>query len=306
MDHRKIEVPGITAGPPPQSYVIGPTDVLYVDVYGQPTMGSPRTTGENQVLGSRVDGHGRIQLPLVGSVHVGGMTAAQAQQKLQRLYGKIIAEPWVVVEVVRHQSQPVYLVGQFEDAGIHYMDRPTSLMQAVAMGRLTDSADLRGARLIRGRRTLPVDIYGLLREGELQQNLWLRADDTVYVPDERDQQVFVLGDVGQPGPVPMINGRLTLTQALAAAGNFKRTGSDLHQVRIIRSITPTRGELLLVDLQRILRGEALPFQLNSGDVVYIPRDQLGDWNDSIRELIPTLSLVSHLLTPFVQVKFLSE
>lgn len=302
-----VSIQAARVGPPPADYVVGPNDVLYVNVFGKPELGSPIVQVNNRVLGSRIDGAGRIQLPTLGPVYVAGMTVGQIQRKVQRLYEDIINKPWVVIEVLEHRSQPVYLIGRFNTPGVVYLDRPTTLVQALAHGDgFEHTAHLRGARLLRGDRVVPVDVYRLLREGAVEQNVWMQPNDTVYVPDEADQVVFVLGKVDKAGPFPMVKGRLTLTQALAAAGGFDKPGADLESVRIIRSMTPTRGELILVDFESILRGETLTFHLLPGDIVYVARNGLGDWNDTVEEILPTLQLFSGLLNPFVQIKFLSQ
>lgn len=301
-----VSIPVDQGTQPPPDYVIGPNDVLHINVSGQPHLGSPLVAGARPI-GSRVDGHGYIQLPMVNTVQVAGKTAAQAQSVLQNEFEKFISKPWVVVEVLEHRSQPIYLVGQFNSPGVYYMDRPTDLLKTMALGRgLTEVADIRGARLLRSERVVPVDIYRLLREGSFDQNVWLKPHDTVYVPDSREQQVFVLGDVKQPGAFEMMHGRLTLSQALALAGSPGRGGSDRTQIAVIRSLSPTRGELISVDLEKILAGGAIPYPLMSGDIIYVPRSSLGRWSDVVRELLPSLQLVGATLQPFVQIEFLSD
>ncbi len=307
LAREQLSVPAMVAGPPPADYIVGPNDVLYVNVFGQPEMGSPIVPADNRALGSRVDGSGRIQLPTIGPVYVAGLTVGQVQKKVQTLYGKIINKPWVVVEILEHRSHPLYLIGRFNTPGVVYMDRPTNLAQAIALGDgLESTAHLRGARLLRGDKTLPVDVYSLLRSGAMDQNVWLQPNDTIYVPDESNLVVFVLGQVETPGPIPMIDGRLSLTQALASAGGFKKANSELSSVRIIRSLSTTRGEMILVDLEKIVDGEVLVYGLMPGDIVYVPWSELGDWNESVAEILPTLQLFSGLLNPFVQIKFLSD
>jgi len=255
---------------------------------------------------SRVDGQGNIQLPKVGLVHVAGLTLAQAQKRITEKLRKYLKDPWVVVEVAQFRSKPLYLLGQFRESGTHYMDRPLTLMQGIALGHGFDAAAyLRGARLNRNNRIVPVDIYELLYNGNQAQNVWLQPGDTIFIPDNRNQQVFVFGAVKKPGPVPMMQGGLNLAQAIGSA-ELRDTGYDFKHVRIIRSLSPTRGELLVVDFDKILRGEALPLPLMEGDIVYVPRSHFGAWNDVLREMLPTLEAISTILQPFVQVKFLSD
>jgi polysaccharide export outer membrane protein len=222
------------------------------------------------------------------------------------IYPKYLKDPWVIVDIMAYRSYPLYLLGQFKNSGIFYMDRPLTLLQGIALGSGYDNtADLSAARLIREKRTMPVDIYDLLINGNQQQNVWLKAGDTIYIPDNRDRQVFVFGAVQKPGPLPIPSGGLSLTQAIASA-QLRDTGYDLNYVRIIRSYSATRGELMVVDFEKIMRGDALPLALRNGDIVYVPKSHLGDWNDAINEILPSLQAISAILQPFVQIKYLNQ
>jgi polysaccharide export outer membrane protein len=55
-----------------------------------------------------------------------------------------------------------------------------------------------------------------------------------------------------------------------------------------------------------MRGEAMAIPLAEGDVVFVPRSSLGNWNDAIGEILPSLQAVSALLQPFVNIKYLSD
>jgi polysaccharide biosynthesis/export protein len=307
VEQEAVAVPPLGPGePPPADYVIGPNDVLYVNVYGRPELGSPVHPFGGKIQGSRVDGRGNVHLPLVEGVHLAGLTVGQAQDRLKEAFRKYVQEPWVVVEVVEHRSRPLYLLGQFKAPGTYYMDRPLNLLEGIALGNgLDTTADLRGARLLRADKTVAVDIHDLLQNGDKSQNVWLQPGDTIYVPDDRAQNVFVFGAVTRPGPVPMMHGKLTLPQAIGAAG-LRDIGYDLRRVRIIRSLSPTRGVLLGVDMNRVMTGDALPFPLMAGDIVHVPKSPVGNWNDAINEILPSLQAVSALLNPFVQIKFLSD
>jgi polysaccharide export outer membrane protein len=293
---------------PPADYLVGPGDILSVTIYGLPNLSSDGRSNSSSgtAKGSRVDSAGTIQVPLLDSVQVAGLSLQQIRDRLQESFRKYLKNPSVVVEMVEYRSQPLYLLGQFKKPGTHYMERPINLLQGVSLGDGLDaSANLRGARLLRGKKIVPVDIYSLLHEGDQRQNVWLTAGDTVYVPDNILQNVFVFGAVKTPGPIPMKNGQISLHQAVAAAGGLGDTSYD-RNIRIIRSVTPTRGELIVVDLDKILAGEARPFPLIDGDIVYVPKGLVGNWNQAINELLPTLSLVGAVLNPFVQLKFLQQ
>ncbi len=285
---------------PPSEYLVGPGDILFVNVKGRPALGSPVGNG------SRVDGGGQIHLPLVGSISVEGFTVAQAEQQVAEAFRPYLKNPWAVVEIAEHRSQPLYLLGQFNQPGTYYMDRALTLMEGLALGSgLNDTANLRSARLVRNGKTIPVDVYRLLQEGDHRQNAWLKGGDTLFVPDDKNQNVFVFGAVNKPGAVTMPNGRLSLAQAVSAAG-LDETAGHPRYLRIIRSLSPTQGQLLVVDLTRILKGEALPYALMQGDILYVPRSGVGSWNQAISAMLPSLQAVSAVLQPFVVIKYLAD
>ena len=127
----------------------------------------------------------------------------------------------------------------------------------------------------------------------------------VEIAEYRARQVFVFGAVKKPGPFPMPASGVNLAQAIGSA-EVLDTGYNFHKVRIIRSNTPTQGELLVVDFDSMLRGKALPMQLQEGDIVYVPKSTFGSWNDAISDLLPSLQTVSSILQPFVNIKYLKQ
>lgn len=291
-------------------YLVGPGDVLQINVPGLiDTHGSSEKTQNYQ--GFRVGESGKIILPLVGAIKVSGLTAEEIQTVLVAELKTYIKKPIVTIEIREFKSQPLYLLGQFNQPGLHFLDRPTSLLHGISMGNgLAEKANLRGARLLRADQLLPVDIYHLLYNNDLRQNVQLRSGDTIYVPGSQEQQVYVFGAVGSPGPVPLINGRLNLLQALSSAGigHYANQGEpyDEEHVRIIRSLSPTHGQLMVVDLAKMMDGYAMPMPLMDGDIVFIPKTKVGNWNEAIKQLLPTLQLISGVLQPFVQIEYLKD
>ncbi|NJC89265.1 MAG: sugar transporter [Desulfuromonas sp.] len=295
----------VSVPPPPVDptesveYRVGPGDVLSVTVPGLLERGNGEGKGSDTLGGFRVYTSGKVLLPLVGGVEVAGLTVEQIQTKLVEVFSAYIKQPVVSVEIVEFKSQPLYLLGKFNKPGLVYLDRPTSLLHGLALGNgLADQANLRGARVVRNDKVLPVDIYQLLYNNDLRQNIQLRQGDAIYVPGNEAQQVFVLGTVNKPGAVPMVNGRLNLVQALSAAGLDGKAYDEKH-VRLIRTISPTHGQLMMVDLGRMMNGQALPLPLNDGDIVFVPKTGLGGWNEIISELLPTFQLIGAVAQPFL-------
>jgi polysaccharide biosynthesis/export protein len=206
-----------------------------------------------------------------------------------------------------------HLIGQFTNPGLKFSDRPLRLLEVIALGGsiILDRASLRGAYVARGDKRLPINFRTLLREGDLKQNIAMRPGDVVFVPDDSNEVAFVFGAVAggtaRGGAIPFLNGQLEITQALAQAGyGFReRALGRLSRTRVIRS-NGDQGELFTVNVAQILKGEAAPFPLMPGDVVFVPASAMATWNQALEQLLPTLQTVSGILTPFVQYKYLTD
>ncbi|MBU2774325.1 polysaccharide biosynthesis protein [Acidithiobacillus ferrooxidans] len=292
------------------TYHLGAGDVVSVSVYLHPDLSIPSPmTSTTGLSGAIVTNDGNIQLPLLGVVHVAGMTTTQLQTRLTRLYAQYVIDPKVSVQLQVAHSIRYYLLGEFIKPGLVYSDRPLNVLEAMALGgsvNLTD-ADLRGAYVVQDGRKLPVNFHKLILAGDLQQNIPLKTGDTVLIPSITTMRAYVFGAVNKAGPVPFVNGRLSLLQALSDAGmnTTNLTTARLSEIRIIRSEGAT-GQFYVVDARRILEGKAAPFYLKSGDIVYVPQTTVSSWNQAILLLLPSLQAINQLLNPFVSIKFLSQ
>jgi polysaccharide export outer membrane protein len=299
-----------------EAYRVGPGDTLLVAVYGHPELSMAPYVAQadnGRFAGLAVDNDGTIQFPLIGSVQVAGKTAEQLRAFLEQELVAYIKEPKVTVQVVFNGSIRYYLLGQFTNPGLKYSDRPLRLLEALSLGGSIqlERASLSTAYVVRSGKRLPIDFRRLVLDGDLAQNIKLRANDLIVVPDKTSEQAFLFGGAAgssaRGGAVPFINGRLTLLQALAQAGFGFRDSAQgkLSATYIIRS-EGDRGQLFVVDADRILSGEAAPFELAAGDVIYVPPTALTNWNEALNQILPTLQTISGLLTPFVQIRFLAE
>ncbi len=293
------------------TYRLGPGDVVAIGVYLHPDLSipPPGMTSAQGPPGVVVSNDGNLQLPLLGLVHVAGLTTDQLREKLTAAYARYVRNPSISVQLQEPRSIRYYLLGQFADPGLKYSDRPLHLLDALALGGTVNltNADLHGAYVIQNGQKLPLDFGRLLLKGDLTQNARLHSGDTIVVPAASTMVAYVFGAVGKPGPIPFVNGRLDLLQALSSAGMdlTNVTNAELEDIHIIRSSGST-GEFYVVDAARILRGRAAPFQLESGDIVYVPATWIGSWNAVIQQLLPSLQLVGATLNPFVQIKFLKQ
>jgi polysaccharide export outer membrane protein len=293
-----ISVDSMQTGTQDPVYRLGVGDRISINVFGEPDL---------DALHVQVAGTGDVQLPILGRVDIAGLSLNEVQDLLESHYGEHFIDPWVVVQLVESLSRPVYLLGAFNEAGVIQIERPTSLIQALSAGHgLTETAYIRGARLIRDGQIAAVDIHSLLNRGRMDQNVWLQPQDTIFVPGMQDLRIYMLGAVASPGAQPITNGPLTLAQAVSQAGGPLRAQANLKRVRVIRARSPVDGELYVVDFRRIMEGESFDMPLEPGDIVYVPPNGVGSWNDVVAAISPTIEMISLALDPFVLAKAISD
>ena len=102
------------------SYVIGPEDVLDVNVWKEPDM--------TRVVPVRPDG--KITLPLINDVQAAGSTPQQLASAVTERLHKFLTEPQVTVIVTQINSQRVFVVGEVLRAGAFPLVPGTTVLQA--------------------------------------------------------------------------------------------------------------------------------------------------------------------------------
>jgi polysaccharide export outer membrane protein len=113
---------------------------------------------------------------------------------------------------------------------------------------------------------------------------------TVIVREYGSQRVFVDGEVGRPGIVPIL-GQMTALQAISQAGGMKDTARTT-EVIVIRRGAASTPVAFRVDLKRARDGRDLAQDVSLAplDIVYVPRSRVANvnsWLDKyIRQNIP--------------------
>ena len=102
-------------------YRLGNGDSLRVNVFGEPELSGDYA----------VDGTGAISMPLIGTVHVEGMTIVEFQREIEdRLAGDYLVEPRVSAEVTN--IRPFYILGEVNRPNEYAYTSGLTVMNAVA------------------------------------------------------------------------------------------------------------------------------------------------------------------------------
>jgi protein involved in polysaccharide export with SLBB domain len=246
---------------------LGPGDVLSFHLYG-----SPESTRDSVTIGA----DGRVSYLEAENVLAAGLTIDELRDRINDELGKFRRAPQAYVIPVSYGSKRYYILGTVMQKGVFPLDHPTTVIEAVARARgfetgisrgdTIEAADFSHSFLSRGGQRVPVDFERLFMHGDLSQNVALEPDDYLYFPAVSSGQIFVLGEVGSPGPVAYDPDVSTLS-AIATRGGFTETAWKAH-------VLVVRGSLdhpvtFTVDIANALSGKAPNLALEPGDLVYV-------------------------------------
>lgn len=266
-----------TLGPlaPPPAYsdgehVIGAEDLLQIEIW-DPASDKKEMDKEVPV---RLDG--KISFPLVGELQAAGLTASQLTEAVTKELSKSVRNPNVTVVVKEIRSFRVFVLGRVAKPGAYALKPGLPVLQALTLaGGLAEGADLPAAYIVRGGERIPVNLRRLIQEADLSQNLVLKSDDTLVVPEivsganpqeVFERRIYVLGKVQKPG-VYTIRHEVPIIHAIFLAGGLIEPAADLAGAFVIRGT-----ERLPVDLRRLIQGGDLSqnLMIRNEDTIVVP------------------------------------
>ena len=180
-------------------YRILPQDRLQIVLYKDPSATAESSSSElGQSMNKKgvlVNAAGYVTLPLIGKVHVAGLTQTQAADTITKRYKKYLNTPSVYLEVL---NKRILVLGEVNKPGVIELDKEKmTLFEALAhAGDLTDSA-VRNNVII-----LSNDTHGMhIRRVDLTHfdamtyaSLMLRPNDIVYVQPNNWKEFKVASD----------------------------------------------------------------------------------------------------------------
>jgi polysaccharide export outer membrane protein len=167
-----------------RTYVIGPQDRLSIEVYGIQDL--------SRVV--QVDSSGRISLPLIGEVQVGGMSPAEVAREVEtRMAGRFVRNPQVSVNIAEALSQVVTVEGEVEEPGIYPIVGRMTLIRAIARAKgTTEFSQLSHVVLFRdveGQHMAALYDLRAIRQG-LYADPEIYPNDVVVVGEDRARRLF--------------------------------------------------------------------------------------------------------------------
>jgi polysaccharide export outer membrane protein len=119
-----------------------------------------------------------------------------------------------------------------------------------------------------------------------------------------NKRAYIVGEVKNPGEYKLQNEKTSLLKIIAKAGDMKDSANKKN-ILILRN-QGNDTEVTRVDLTGKNSLYVASMMILPNDVVYVPPKGIKAYNSDIRDIEPTFRLISNMLTPFVNIKYLSN
>ena len=272
-----------SAAVPDADYILGPEDVIEIDVFDIPEL------KEKTV---RVANDGQIALPLIGRVQAAGLTPDQLRNELADKWGEnYLQDPQVTVFVKEFKAKPVSVIGAVEKPGLYRLTGRRSLIEMLSMAggfgkkntspagttvlitRKSGFKDLQPVpgMHVHGPDQIEIDLNRLLYTRDEALNIEIKPLDIIAV--SKAEVVYVTGAVKKPGGF-VLEDRPTMTvlQAIAMAEGFTGTAAK-RSARILRTNQDGSKTEVPINLGKIMKGKAQDTTLAANDILFVPESK---------------------------------
>jgi polysaccharide export outer membrane protein len=172
--------PAVAREPADTAYRIGVDDTLEVIVWKE-DISRP---------GLMVRPDGRVSIPVAGDIMAAGSTPSELAREIEQRLKTYYKDPHVTVMVTAINSYRVYVLGQVAKPGLLNFKSPTRLMEAIVsaggFGPFADESHVRvftqGPGEGAGQRMVEIDTKKIMNGNRLEDNLFLKPGDMIYVP----------------------------------------------------------------------------------------------------------------------------
>ncbi|MGP4846114.1 SLBB domain-containing protein [Marinobacter sp. 1Y8] len=237
----------VTEIPIPNNYVLGPGDVITVQLWGK----------ENKTFVLPISRSGTIEFPQHGPLSLAGQSFDDARARIENLVSEQYIGVRASVGLGELRSIRVFILGEARHPGAYTVSSLSTVTNALFVsGGVRTSGSLRKiAHKRNGKLVSTLDLYDLLLKGDTSGDDRLQAGDVVFIPPV-GPRIAVEGEVYRPA-LYELNERAALQSVIELAGGMtpkaypqkiriERTGSDY--VRVVKSadLTSAKGRQMLM------------------------------------------------------------
>jgi polysaccharide export outer membrane protein len=242
--------------PVPAEYVIGPEDVLEIQLWG----------AKNGSYSLIVGRDGRVSIPELGPISVGGQTFANAKALIESRVERQVIGEHANVSMGDMRTIRIFVLGNARWPGSYTVSGLASITSALfAAGGVQPIGSLRNIQLKRrGEVVRRLDLYDMLIRGDTTDDARLMPDDVVFIPPV-GPTVSVDGEVHRPAIYETRN-ESTVADVVQLAGGLTPEADTTRA-----ALTRVDAQLHRVVLEVNLGADAAREAVHNGDSIAVPR-----------------------------------
>lgn len=219
---------------------------------------------------------GRVTYLQAQDVMAAGLTIDELRAKIDAELGKYLRLPHSVITPVNIRSKKFFILGAVVTKGEFTLERPITLIEAISRAggletgvferNTVEIADLSHSFMIRQNKRVPLDFEKLFQRGDLSQNIAIEPNDYIYFASASANEIYILGQVNNPGVMPYLPNASVLT-AITTRGGFTLRAFK-GRVLIVRG-SLKKPETFVVNTGEIIDAKKPDFRLQPRDIVYV-------------------------------------
>ncbi len=248
----------LTSGPRGEQFILGPDDVIGLDVANHPEMSADALT---------LSSTGRVALPILGPLTIKGKTLEQARVAIANAYKSQLKNPKVSVTLVRARPRQATVLGAVGKPGAVDLQPGWRVSEVLAAaGGLNEVApeDVKATLKRINGAPIPLDLETIYRSPENAANPRVNVGDVLSVVAIPLITVTLNGDVGTPGAISARKAP-TLLSAIGRAGDLKFAPADTD-ITLLRE-----GKIIPLDVAAAAQNPdgAANIALQDGDLLSV-------------------------------------
>ena len=239
-------------------YLLGPGDELQILFYGK----------LNQSFSLRINRDGMVDFPELGPLVLAGLSFGEAKEMLKSRVAAQVIGTQVNISMGTLRTMQVFVLGEAYKPGAYTLSSLSTITHALmSAGGVSDIASLRNIQLKRHGKTIAtLDLYDLLLNGNISDDLRLQSADVIYIPTVGNL-VSIDGQVLRPA-IYELKGQARVEDLIALAGGLgpkafpqsariERINGDGFMTVVDVDLTTKAGRQLKINVGDHLRVDAI-------------------------------------------------
>lgn len=120
-----------------------------------------------------------------------------------------------------------------------------------------------------------------------------------------NKRAYVIGEVKNPGEIPLVNEHLTLLEILAKAGDLTES-ANRNSILILKNGQMSKVNTRVVSLTDANAIVTASLIIEPNDIVYVMPNGMKAFNTKVNEVAPIFQLIGNILQPFITVQLLAQ